>query len=223
MPEQVQRYKRWLTVQQKDERQDNCDRRWLAYQYLSNLLRSLTCGQDRRRTAQHCLNCASTFAISSDRTFHVLSVRHMMHMMHMCIPSNCMGGTFTSLLLRCYYPTLWTSGMLHHPGASLNECKSNPSVGRHTCWHTAIYPAGSATMAIQARASHSNCELHNVERVSSCIWVVELVVPVWRLPSDWQRSTVLSGSELLHVLRTRSTWVILALCGSFHTNGIALK
>ena len=46
MPEQVQRYRRQLTTQQKDERQDNYDRRRLARQYLNDLLCSLTRGRD---------------------------------------------------------------------------------------------------------------------------------------------------------------------------------
>ena len=41
----------WLTNQQKDERQqDNGDRRRLARQHPSNLLRSLTCEQNMQRT-----------------------------------------------------------------------------------------------------------------------------------------------------------------------------
>ena len=60
--EQVQRYRRWLTAQQWNERwQDNSDRRWLACQHLSDLLRSLTRELDRWRTARHCLNCTSPF------------------------------------------------------------------------------------------------------------------------------------------------------------------
>ena len=56
-PERVQRYERQLTAQQKNERwQDNSDRRRLARQHPSNLLHSLTCEQDRRRTARGRLN-----------------------------------------------------------------------------------------------------------------------------------------------------------------------
>ena len=80
MPEQVQRYRRRLTAQQKDERQDDHDRRRLAHQHPSDLLCSLTRGWDRRRRAQCRLNRVSSFAISSYRTLHVLGVRHMMHM-----------------------------------------------------------------------------------------------------------------------------------------------
>ena len=45
MPERVHRYRRRLTTQQKDERQDNRDRRWLVRQHPSDLLRSLTPGR----------------------------------------------------------------------------------------------------------------------------------------------------------------------------------
>jgi len=48
-PEQVQGHKRWLTAQQKDERQDNHGRRRLARQHPRDLLCSLTLGRDRRR------------------------------------------------------------------------------------------------------------------------------------------------------------------------------
>ena len=65
MPERVQRYKRRLIAQQKDERrQDKGDRRQLSRQHLIELLHSLTHEWGRRRTAQHHLNCLS------DRTFH---------------------------------------------------------------------------------------------------------------------------------------------------------
>ena len=64
-PEQVQRYRRQLTAQQKDERQDNRDRRQLAHQYTSDLLFSLTRGQDRRRTPWCRLDCVLNFAIST--------------------------------------------------------------------------------------------------------------------------------------------------------------
>ena len=71
-------YKRWLAnCSTKGWRwQDNGDRRWLACQNLSDLFCSLTHEQDRWRTWCH-LNCASPFL--SDRTFHVLGLRHMMH------------------------------------------------------------------------------------------------------------------------------------------------
>ena len=79
MPERVQTYGRQLTAQQKDERcQDNSDKKRLVRQHLSDLLRSLTHEWDRWRTAQRRLNSTSSFAISSDQTFHVLRVRHMM-------------------------------------------------------------------------------------------------------------------------------------------------
>ena len=60
-------------------------------QHPSYLLHSLTREWDRQRTraTRHHLVSASSFAISSDRTFHVLRVRHMMRMR---IPS-----TFTYL------------------------------------------------------------------------------------------------------------------------------
>ena len=64
MPEQVQRYGRWLTAQQKDERRhDNSDRRRLARQYLSDLLHSLTHERDRWRAARHHLDRALSFTI----------------------------------------------------------------------------------------------------------------------------------------------------------------
>ena len=65
MPEQVQRYGRWLTTQRKDERQHNSDRRQLALQHPSDLLCSLTRERDRRRTARHRLDRTSSFAISN--------------------------------------------------------------------------------------------------------------------------------------------------------------
>ena len=73
--------------------------------------------------------------------------------------------------------TIDTGGMLHHPGASLSECLIHSRVGDHTCWHAAIlHPAGSATMATQGQVSHSTCELRSIQRDSSCVWAVELVV-----------------------------------------------
>ena len=83
-PQWVQINERWLTTQQKDERKDHGDRRWLVGQHLSNLLGSLTHEQDRQSTAWCRLNHASSFAISSDWTFHVLGMRHTMRI---CIPS----------------------------------------------------------------------------------------------------------------------------------------
>ena len=50
-------------------------------QHLSDLLCSLTHGQDRWITAQHHhLDRALSFAISSDRTFQVLGMKNMIHM-----------------------------------------------------------------------------------------------------------------------------------------------
>ena len=70
---------RWLTAQQKDERrQDNGDKK--NNLRVSTLLHSLNYERDRGRTARHCLDSASSFAISSDRTFHMLGVRQMMRM-----------------------------------------------------------------------------------------------------------------------------------------------
>jgi len=42
---------------------------------------------------------------------------------------------------------------VHHPGVNLSESliKSNPRVSDRTCWHAAIYTAGSDTMATQGR------------------------------------------------------------------------
>ena len=80
-PERVQIYGRRLTAQQKDERrQDNGDRKKLAHQHVSELLRSLTCERDRQRTTWRRLHSTLSFAISSDQTFHMLGVRHMMRM-----------------------------------------------------------------------------------------------------------------------------------------------
>ena len=57
---------RQLTAQQKDERrQDNGDKKQLARQHPSYLLRSLTRERDRRRTTWRHLNSASSFAIRS--------------------------------------------------------------------------------------------------------------------------------------------------------------
>ena len=61
----------------------NGDKKQLARHHLSDLLRSLNCEQDRRRTAQLRLDSALSLAISFDQTFHMLHVRHMMCM---CIP-----------------------------------------------------------------------------------------------------------------------------------------
>ena len=62
-PVLVQRYERWLTTQQKDERQqDNGDGRRLASLHPSDLIRSLTRERDRR-TARRLLNHALCFAI----------------------------------------------------------------------------------------------------------------------------------------------------------------
>ena len=59
-------YGRRLTVQQKDERrQDNCDKERLARQHWSDLLCSLICERDRRRTALRRLDSASSFTISN--------------------------------------------------------------------------------------------------------------------------------------------------------------
>ena len=78
-----------------------------------------------------------------------------------------------------------TSGMLHHPGVSLSECLQSTCKWPHMGgWHAAILisgPVGSATMARQGQVPHSNCELHSIQRVSSCVWVVKLVVHVWCL------------------------------------------
>ena len=86
MPEQVQRYGRQLTAQEKDERrQDNSDKKRLTHQHPSDLLHSLTCEWDRWKTAWRRPDSTLNFAILSDRIFHVLSMRHMMRM---CIPSS---------------------------------------------------------------------------------------------------------------------------------------
>ena len=96
--EWLQRYRRQLSAQQRDEkRQYNSDRRQLAHQHLSDSLCSLTHEQDRRRAAHHSrphnpqchLDYTSPFRLST--TFHVLSVRHMMCMripslnVHVCM------------------------------------------------------------------------------------------------------------------------------------------
>ena len=56
MPEQVQMYER---------RHENGDKKRLARQHWSNLLRSLIRERDRRRTAWRRLDNASSFAISN--------------------------------------------------------------------------------------------------------------------------------------------------------------
>ena len=69
--------RRRLTAQPKDERrQDNGEKKRLACQHWSDLLRSLIHERDRRRTALRRLDSASSFAISNI----VLRVRHMMRM-----------------------------------------------------------------------------------------------------------------------------------------------
>jgi len=55
-----------ITAQQKDERrQDNGDKKRLALQHLSDILRSLIRERDTRRTALRCLDSASSFTISN--------------------------------------------------------------------------------------------------------------------------------------------------------------
>ena len=62
-------YGRWLTAQQKDERQqDNGDRKRLACHHPSDLLHSLT--RERIDGGQH-------FELHHFRTFHVLRMRHV--------------------------------------------------------------------------------------------------------------------------------------------------
>ena len=74
-------YGRRLTAQQKDERrQDNGDKKRLARQHPSDLLHSLTHERDWQRTAQCRLNSSLSFAISFNRTFHVLHVRPILRM-----------------------------------------------------------------------------------------------------------------------------------------------
>ena len=52
-------------------------------QHLSDLLCSLTHGRDRWITARRRLDRALSFAISSDRTFQVLGMRHMIHSIYL--------------------------------------------------------------------------------------------------------------------------------------------
>ena len=71
-----------VTVQQKDVRQDNGDKKRLAYQHPSDLLRLLTYERDRQRTARCHLDRTSSFYISN---FPRARVRHMMCMhINMC-------------------------------------------------------------------------------------------------------------------------------------------
>ena len=80
-------YGRWLTAQQKDERrQDNGDKKRLAHQHWSDLLRSLIRERDRRRTA---LLVSTALRASPFQTFHVLRVRHMMRMRIQVDTTNC--------------------------------------------------------------------------------------------------------------------------------------
>ena len=71
------------------------DRRQLVHQHPNDLLRLLTCGQDRQTTARCRLDRTSSFAISSNGTFHLLDVRYMMRM-H--IPSIMLGYGCYSIL-----------------------------------------------------------------------------------------------------------------------------
>ena len=76
MPEQVQRHRRRLNAQHKDERQDNRDRRRPTRQHPRDLFCSLTLGRDiGGGAARRRLDRASTIAISSDRTFHACAQR----------------------------------------------------------------------------------------------------------------------------------------------------
>ena len=137
-----------------------------------------------------------------------------------------LGTAFTG----CRVSKYKTSGMLHHLGMSLSESKSNSCVGDHTCWHTAIYPVGSATMATQGQVPHSNCEhaegfllCMSGRASSSCmVLVMWLAASLVSYLTDIH-SINLSGSKLPCVLWMHSTWVIFAPCGSFHTNAIVLK
>ena len=81
--ERVQRYRRRLTAQQRDKRQQD-NRRQLVGQHLSDSLCSLTGEQDRQRTATGLSQLRFVISSTSDQIFHVLSVRHMMCMMLMC-------------------------------------------------------------------------------------------------------------------------------------------
>ena len=101
-------------------------------------------------------------------------------------------------------PTQTTSGMLHHPGVSLSEqstCRWD-----HTCWHAAIYPAGSATMDthVQGRVLHSNYVAYRCDERSTERKFLKLL---WLAPGFLTRLTPtayidLSGSKLPCVLRT---------------------
>ena len=52
--ERMQRYRRQLSAQQRDERRQDESERRFARQHQLDSLRLLTREQDRRRTAQHC-------------------------------------------------------------------------------------------------------------------------------------------------------------------------
>ena len=56
------------------------DKKRLVCQHPSDLLCSLTCEQDWRRTVRRCLDNTSSIAILFNRTFPVLRMRHMMRM-----------------------------------------------------------------------------------------------------------------------------------------------
>ena len=76
--ERVQIYGSRLTAQQKDERrQDNDDKKRLARQHSSDLLRSLT--REQIGGGQHSIVSPALRALPF-RSFHVLRVRHPMRM-----------------------------------------------------------------------------------------------------------------------------------------------
>ena len=75
------------------------DRRQLALQDPSEILHSLTHGWDRQRTAWRHLDRTSSFVISSNQTFHVLGMRHMMRMR---IPSNILSWVLEPVLRLCF-------------------------------------------------------------------------------------------------------------------------
>ena len=141
-----------------------------------------------------------------------------------------------SQTLRLWVQVHSMSQTLTFPSKKLVHFLHNQLLQR-ACWHAAIYPAGSATVARQAQASHSNRELCSMQGgfqlcMSSRAGSSRTVL-TWNFcdsqlalshghPTD-THSIIVSGSKLPCMLRTHSTWVIFAPRGSSHADAIALK
>ena len=119
---------------------------WLSHIYCLHSLGEV-CTQFQEKNT-YCTTLGATYTSPACKQFDDKPVVHSSRLQWM------LGTAF----IGCSVSNYKASGTLHHLGMSLSECKSNSCVGDHTCWHTAIYPVGSATMATQGQVPHSNCE-----------------------------------------------------------------